>query len=192
MPRPRTAGAALSLAAFLAGCCAAPAPPQPKPYQPRTEGESRLLAESRRDIFPDDVRADLQAHAAETLAWTGILRAVEIEGTTVRLSMEHHYWDWIEDRGDGLAALSPRGEGTYECRLELLSLKDAEDYRTRTPPTGRMVITYAVPTGVTAKGVVQLRCRRLIPFREGRYSTDLLDYGREGVSPPRTLPPPGR
>ena len=182
-------GLGQTLAALTAAgcCCAGGEPREPKPYQPRTEAEAGLFAEAKRDVLPDDIRENLKAHAAETLLWAGILRAVEIEGTTVRLRIEHHYWDWLEDHGDpfpaGIAALSPRGEGTYECLLELLSAEDAAAYRARTPPTGRMVITYGVPIELTGKGVVRLRCRRMASFQEGRFSTELLDYGRDGPSP---------
>ena len=176
--------AALALTALSGCCCAGGGPLEPTPYCPKTEAEAALFSAARRDVFPDDIRENLKAHEAETVLWAGILRKVEIEGRTVILSIEHHYFDWVEDRGDGLAALSPHGEGTYECLLELMSAEDAENYRARPPPPGRMMITYGVPAGLTSTGVVRLRCRRLVSFKEGRFSTELLDYGREGPPVP--------
>ena len=79
----------------------------------------------------------------------------------------------------GVAAVSPRGEGTYECLCECQSPEDARAFLAHLPPPGDLAITYGTPVALTAKGFVQFRCRSLRALRKERFSTDLLDYGRE-------------
>ncbi len=184
MRKTRAMFASLALAA-LAGGCARPAPQeedrQARPYWPRSEAEQEAFERARRDVFPDDVRRDPAAHAAELLLWSGILKNVEVPagGRTVHLLVEHHYWDWIEDRGDGLAHPSPRGEGMFECLCEFPSPENAAAFLARPPASGRMIVVYGTPDGLTPEGVVRLHGRHFYTFRPERFPMDVLDYGRD-------------
>ncbi|MFC2071362.1 hypothetical protein ACFLUU_01405 [Chloroflexota bacterium] len=72
-----------------------------------------------RNIYPDDVRNDLANYKFSTIAWSGIVKQAEVlkveGGTVFYFTLEHHYFDWIEDFGIQRETLflSPRGEGLF-------------------------------------------------------------------------------
>ena len=87
----------------------------------------------RRDVYPDDVRRDLAAHRVE-VAWAGLSREAVFRGAPahdVTVTMEHHYFDWIDDHSARPEHffLSPRGEGLVRCRWPLDPSWDLERCR---------------------------------------------------------------
>jgi len=76
-------------------------------YQPTGGPEARVFGRAAQDVYPDDVRAEPQRYVKMLVAWPGILRSYELtkddETATIKLVLEHRYFDWIED-------FSPRRE----------------------------------------------------------------------------------
>ena len=171
---------ALTLTAALTGCCCGGGtPPQPRPYKTKNEQEARLFAEARRDLLPEDVRKASDAHAGTLVLWAGILRSIGTGGPrTVRLGVAHHYWDWIEDHGQGVVALSPRGEGRFDCLSEQEDPEASIDHLAQYAQPGDLIVAYGHPAGVSPDGTVQLRCRFFRLFPKSRFSTRVIDYGR--------------
>lgn len=162
----------------IAGCLAVT--PASKAYAPpHGSFEASLFATARRDIFPDDVRQQPQAHKNEILAFTGVIRSSRIEGDFIVTDYEHHFWDWVEDYGAQRERvfLSPRGEGKFRCRQPLASFSEGRDLPL--PKPGFMAIAYGAVDGVERDSTVVLRCAPLIKtLPPERFGTDIWDYGR--------------
>lgn len=168
----------------LIGCCAAVlmGAPSSRDYKPASPWEQREMVRSTRSVYPDDVRANLAARRVP-VAWAGILRQVEFIGEParpmLRLTVEHHYFDWIEDRGAQreLYFLSPRGEGTFRCVWPLRREWDMAEMRRITVP-GLMAVIYGTPERLDGAVIDlgQASYARLFP--PGSYSMGRLDYGR--------------
>jgi hypothetical protein len=166
--------ATLLLATLLTAACASE--PQTVRYQGASDAERTVLAASRKDVYPNDVRPEPERFKRATLAWAGIVTEVMAEAERsafVELTIAHHYWDWMEDHSTpkAKAFLSPRGEGMFVCHAERTSVMDA-DVR------GALVIAYVRPL-VMKDGLLHAACIvRLYP--RDTYATDVLDYGRGG------------
>ena len=145
-------------------------------YEGDSAAERKLRSESRRDIYPDDVRADLERYRKATLAWPGIdkdVRPDTADPLMTTMVVEHHYWDWMEDHSiqKAKAFLSPRGEGEFVCHVE----------RRTVPPEGirgAMAIAYVRPVGLK-DGQLHAACIVRLHPRDW-YATDVFDYGRNG------------
>lgn len=166
---------ALALPLLLLCSC-----PSSRFYAPSTEEERDALASSRRDVFPDDVRHDLDGHRSTRVAWAGIIESArwdDDDESTAEFLIEHHYWDWIEDHSvqPEVAFLSPRGEGLFFFR------KQAEEANVNAalPPTGTMAIVYGHPEAVRPDGVIVLQEVSVSFAPREWYGTDIWDYGRE-------------
>lgn len=164
--------------------------PHSNHYAAVSPREAREMARASRDVYPDEVRADLAGHRAE-LAWAGLLRSMEFIGDrehpAIRLTIEHHYFDWVEDHGAQreLYLLSPRGEGTFRCTWPIDPSWDHEAMRREGPP-GSLMVVYGTPERLDG-AVVDLGqaayVRSLPPFL---VTTRALDYGRharDGAAP---------
>jgi hypothetical protein len=150
-------------------------------YRPSTSDEQDVLSRSRRDVFPDDIRRDIDAYRSTLVVWTGIVesaRWLDSDHATAELRIEHHYWDFIEDLSiqREVAFLSARGEGPFSCT------KGAGDAKPRSPdlpPAQSMAIVYGYPEAVHADSrVVDLRCTFVSIAPREWYATDIWDYGR--------------
>lgn len=175
---PRALGKALALLLL----CACPGiVPGSKLYDPPDAEERRLLASARRDVFPDDVRRDLDAHRSTLIAWVGIVesaRWLDREEPTAEFLIEHHYWDWIEDYSiqREVAFLSPRGEGQFSCLRPSAKWKPGDPL----PPPQSMAIVYGYPEAVRSdSAVVEVRCLMISIAPREWYGTDIWDYGRD-------------
>ena len=74
-------------------------------YEGDSAAERKLRAESRRDVYPDDVRSDLDRYRKATLAWPGIVKNLQpdtADPLMATMVIEHHYWDWMEDHSINL------------------------------------------------------------------------------------------
>ena len=154
------------------GC---PPGPHSKAYEGTSEAERKLLAESQRGVYPNDVRAQPERYTKATLAWPGIVRTVvpaPRDPAWAQVVIAHHYWDWIEDHSiqKAKAFLSARGEGDFVCHVErrLLPAVDLHD---------AMAIAYVRPVGVK-EGVLHTACL-LTFYPPGWYATDVWEYGRD-------------
>lgn len=98
-------------------------------YTPVSEWERSVYDKSSKTVFPRDVIANPQAHHQTLVAWPGVLRSAyyetRVDGqTVVNLVVEHHYFDWLEDRSvqKEIYFLSPRGEGTFKAVWPIIAL----------------------------------------------------------------------
>ena len=169
----------LSAVLALFGCLPFP---HSKVFAPEGPLEKKLFPLVKREVFPNDVRADPSAYRTSVVLWSGIIRDVEPEnfgGTRgLRVLVDHHYWDFIEDYSiqRAIAFLSPRGEGPFEVAFRFdipVEMVRVED----------MAIVYGTPTGIGSDGrrvVLDGAVLRTIP--RDRYATDIWDYGRDVVT----------
>jgi hypothetical protein len=116
------------------------------------------------------------------LLWTGIIKAVQptqiAGGRGLRVFVEHHYWDFIEDYSiqRAIAFLSPRGEGPFEVLF-------AFDIPAEKVLVGDMAIVYGSPSGMADDGRrILLDGAVLRTIRRELYATDIWDYGRDWLT----------
>jgi hypothetical protein len=145
-------------------------------YQGSSDTERKLLADARRDIYPDDVRKDPETFRNVTLAWPGIVTSARPDPNDTQMSevvIEHHYWDWVEDHSiqKAKAFLSPRGEGEFVCHAERRTVPSVE-------LTTAMAIAYVRPVGIEDQTLHATCIVRFFP--RDWYATDVMDYGRNG------------
>ena len=169
----------LALALSISGC---PLAPGSRMFAPEGPLEKRLFPYAKRDVFPDDVRKDPAAHRATVLLWSGIIQSADAVpvagGTGLRLVIEHHYWDFIEDYSiqRAIAFLSPRGEGTFEVLFAFAI--PAERVRPQD-----MAIVYGSPIGAAGSAdhvILDGAVLRTLP--RDKYATDIWDYGRDWLT----------
>jgi hypothetical protein len=169
----------LIVALVVVGCFPAPGS---KAFAPEGPLEKRLFPQAKRNVFPDDVRADPAAFRTSVLLWTGIIKAVQptqiAGGRGFRAFVEHHYWDFIEDYSiqRAIAFLSPRGEGPFEVLF-------AFDIPAEKVLVGDMAIVYGSPSGMADDGRrILLDGAVLRTIRRELYATDIWDYGRDWLT----------
>ncbi len=179
----------LPLAVLAAFCCLLGGCPSTRPYRPLPGPETLETARARRDVFPDDVRAQPGAFETTVVAWPGLLRESVVteteDGFLVESEVEHRFYDWLEDFSVQRETifLSPRGEGRFHVAWRLRRKAPGatiEDVREAVAP-GHMVIVYGEPTSVDGDSVV-LQYRYLRIFDPQTFRTDVFDYGRPGGS----------
>ena len=170
--------ALLLLLCFLSAC------PGSRAYQPLPVWEAKFFAEARRDVYPDDVRRSPESYAKTLVAWTGIIRRVEYRqeaGMDVaRFTVEHHYFDWIEDRGAQREVffLSPRGEGTFVTAWNITAAEEKQFIKQLAE--GDMMVAYGYPSAIR-DGVIALHpTQNMRSIKPEWYRSDVLDYGRPG------------
>lgn len=152
--------------------------PHTKRYEPKGDQETQLFPKARRDVYPEDVRKDLNAFDREVLLWTGIVKSVgpEQDGQRLRMRIEHHYWDWLEDYSvqREIAFLSPRGEGMFACDFRPnANLQHEEVARVED-----MAIIYGTPHEIANDGMILMACPYYKTLRRELYATDVFSYGR--------------
>lgn len=161
-----------------------------QPYQPATKPEKLEFANDRLDVYPDDVRKNPTNFAGVPMVWAGIIRSIdateEDTGSKIRAKtvFEHHYFDWVEDKGGRhlQLAVSPRGEGMFRATWFMnktvfdATAADAEKFAA----PGDLVIFYGQPEKVDADGTVDMRYRYLRVIDRDHFNTNEFDYGRLG------------
>jgi hypothetical protein len=161
---------------LLTGCPGAVGP-YSKAYEGNSDWERKYLAEARRDVYPGDVRENVESFRKATLAWPGIVVSAGPEAKDPAFSevvIEHHYWDWIEDHSiqKAKAFLSPRGEGRFTCHAERRTLPAVD-------LTKAMAVAYVRPVGIKDEILHAACIVRFYP--PDWYATDVMDYGRDGA-----------
>jgi hypothetical protein len=140
------------------------------------------------DLYPADIRENLDLHTNAGVGWAGIITRTEarlgpdgfIHAVT---TFEHHYFDWQQDHRPGHLHLnlSPRGEGLFRTEWVLrrndpaAGVEEAETYAR----PGQLALVYGVPEKVD-NGTVVLRYRFLRVVDGADFSTNKFDYGRLG------------
>jgi hypothetical protein len=152
--------------------------PHSQEYAPRSPEERQLFVDARRDVFPNDVRANLSQHRSELVLWTGIIKEVRRTNVSgkpgIEVLFEHHYWDFVEDYSvqSAIAFLSPRGEGMFKVQGQSAGNFAVDE----------MALVYGNPERIDEDGkTVILRGRYLSTLPRPLYATDVWDYGRDYV-----------
>jgi hypothetical protein len=176
----------IMLSVILSGCPFGIAPGS-RAYQPLPKWEARFYAEARRDIFPNDVRPDPNKYAKTLLAWTGVITNIDYHTENdglhgVKITAEHHYFDWIEDSGiqREVFFLSPRGEGMFAaCWWIEPNQPNAQKFVDQFA-VGDMLIAYGYPSMVRNNVIELYPTQNMRAIKPKWYRTDILDYGRHG------------
>jgi len=158
------------------------------PYRPASRPEQIEQRTAMLDIYPDDIRANPGQYANTVVAWAGIIRSTDAEdiGSNIVHAvtiLDHHYFDWEEDRMVNWQKLliSPRGEGTFRTEWDLrkktpdASVNDVLKFAA----PGKLAIVYGVPQ-TNEDNVVVLKYRYLRIVDNIHFSTNEFDYGRFG------------
>ena len=170
---------------LLSGC------PHSKKYRGLSEVEQDQFNKANRDIYPNDVRNNIQHFQSDKVAWPGLIteaKWMEKDGTfATKFLIEHHYYDWILDYSiqKGKIFLSPRGEGSFATVCP--SRPDQETIVTTAP--ANLLIVYGMPEKVE-EGIVFVTCDYANFIKREWVRTDWFDYGRPG-EPVKGLNVPG-
>jgi hypothetical protein len=153
--------------------------PGSQSYKPLPKWERQFFQKAKRDIYPNDVRKSPKTYENTLVVWPGIIKSITIDtknGSQIaRFTIEHHYFDWIEDHGIQREKyfLSPRGEGLF-----------ALAWRVDTQEDKLFIQQFAVDDMIIAYGYPSMIKDDLIgfyrPIKPKWYRTDVLDYGRPG------------
>ena len=156
------------LAQMLRRCGPAPGS---RLYEPVSAREFTFFARATRDVYPDDVRRDLDRHRRTSVAWAGVVRSFQVskesDATVLRFDVEHRYFDWVEDVGPQRARyfLSRRGEGAIRGAWSMSP--EAFGAASKRVHEGDMLIVY---------GLFPTEYVRLVDSTI--YDDTRLDYGR--------------
>lgn len=151
---------------------------QTRKYQPQSDWEKAYYDICQKEIYPDEVRSNLEEYEDTVLAWTGIIQKYMIdesaeEYNVVFYFVEQRYFDWIEDfYYEKPLNLTSYGEGFFTTYFLLKKDAPLEDYGEKM--VGNMVIAYGYPYAVDPEdGTVQM---------SGEYirfiSSEYVDVGR--------------
>lgn len=166
----------------LAGCPGVV--PGSRPYQPASPLEAAHLEQADFSLFPEDVRADPAKSKDKMIAWAGVITSAEItkddSGYLIIFSLEHHYFDWVEDDSIQRAIffLSPRGEGAFKTYWRMPPSTDYAELK-RQVATGTLLITYGYPVKIVG-ATIYIHPDYVRPFARPLYTTTALDYRRPG------------
>lgn len=161
-----------------------------KPYTPATAYEKVESPRATVNVYPDDVRTNLDQYTNTIVAWAGVVKDTTardrvnsdvMRATTV---LEHHYFDWQENRksGDKQYLISPRGEGAFQVEWDVrrknpqATTADVDKYA----GPGKLAIVYGTPQRVTDNGVVILKYRYLRIIDSKNFNINTFSYGRVG------------
>jgi hypothetical protein len=164
--------------------CLLSACPGSRAYQPLPLWEAKFFAQAKRDLYPDDVRKSPARYAKTLVGWTGIIRQIEIrqegEMEGARFTVEHRYFDWIEDHGAQreIFFLSPRGEGTFAAAWNITDPQDKQFIKQFA--VGDMMVAYGYPSAIRDGVVAISPMQNMRSIKPEWYRADVLDYGRPG------------
>lgn len=122
--------------------------PHTRKYQPISEWEKTEFNKANLDVWPGDVRENLEKYNSTTVAWTGVILEVETveeeDNIQIIFLAEHHYYDWLEDFGyqPERIFLCTRGEGKFKT---LWNLKKSTDISKISEEKGKLLIAYGTP-----------------------------------------------
>jgi hypothetical protein len=168
---------------FLASCASN------QPYQPATKMEKIEYANDRPDIYPEDVRKNIDRYTNTAVAWAGIIQSTDARDEDIggkinaNTIFAHHYYDWVQEDKDGIRlVVSPRGEGFFRTDWHLRKIEpDADSSNAeKFAAKGKLAIVYGVPKSVDDDGTVVLEYRFLRIVGRDHFTTNEVDYGRSG------------
>ncbi len=157
-------------------------------YLAATRPENTEIIKDKLDIYPGDIRQNLDLYTNAGVGWAGIILHTDAETGKdglihAKTTFEHHYFNWEEDRcfGEVQLNVSSHGEGLF-CTDWVLRRNDpmaGSDAAESFASPGKLAIVYGVPEKVE-DGTVVLRYRYLRVVDMDDYNIDRFDYGRFG------------
>ena len=184
--------AAVAVLSALLGGCPGIIAPGSQPYRPASDLEAQQRQAADFNIFPDDIRRDAERYRGRTVAWAGIIRASKItkepQGYRMDFTLEHRYFDWIEDDSIQRARffVSPRGEGKFTTSWSMPPTTDEKALADAAAPGGLLVVYGRIAATAVKDGVIQIDADYLRPYPSWWYADDVMDYSRPG-SPVKIL-----
>lgn len=172
----------ISLLLLLSGC-----PgyfPGSQSYKPLPKWERQFFEKAKFDIYPNDVRESPETHEKNLVVWPGIIKSITIDtenGSQIaRFTIEHHYFDWIEDHGLQREKyfLSPRGEGLFALAWRVDTQEDKLFIQQFA--VDDMIIAYGYPSMIKDDLIGFYPTQNIHSIKPKWYRTDVLDYGRLG------------
>ena len=164
---------------FLSGCIGA----HTNMYKPVSPMEAQIFAKVNFKVYPDDVRGALDSYRDTVVAWAGIISNYDVihhdENIEIIISLEHHYYDWLEDYSiqKEKIFLSPKGEGSFKTSL-FFKAGSPVDEITKAFSKGDLVIAYGIPQSIDDDGVIVIKGLYPRVIKKMWYRTDVLEYGR--------------
>ena len=166
----------LTVVTLSAGCTSS--------YKPVSEWEQRVREASTIDVYPGDVRSDLEGYRSRQVAWAGVITRVSIDETAqpplMHLDLDHKFFSWAEDATTRQFWLSPRGEGTFSTSWPMQEGWDLDEML-RLIETADMMIAYGTAKSVSADGRIQLgQAAYVRHIPKAGFRMDRIEYGRPG------------
>jgi hypothetical protein len=154
-------------------------------YQPISELENRFYQNIDKNIWPDDVREDIDLYKNTLVGWVGIIERFMIDETNdeyniISFYVKHHYYDWIEnlDSENIPIRLSPDGEGYFVCNFYATKRADISDLTEDI--IGDCIINYGSPIGINNE-VIILFSNYFRMIQKIYVNSNYLPYGRNGL-----------
>ncbi len=154
-----------------------------KAYQPHTEWEKEALQKARKDIYPDDVRKDLEKYRTTEVVWPGIIAETEFyenaDNYQLVMLLEHHYFNWEREATDRDIRyfLSSQGEGWFQTSWYFKKDTEKSFIDEKFAP-GNLAFVYGVPDTV-ADGDVILTAAYVRTVDRENYDAEFYDYRPE-------------
>lgn len=158
--------------------------PGSQSYKPLPKWERQFFEKATREIYPNDVRKSSETYKKKLVVWPGIIKSITIDtenGSQItRFTIEHHYFDWIEDHGIQREKyfLSPRGEGFFTLAWPVDTQEDKLFIQQFA--VDDMIIAYGYPSMIKDDLIGFYPTKNIRSIKPKWYRTDVLDYGRLG------------
>jgi hypothetical protein len=157
---------------------------QTRKYQPVSQWENQFYQIINKNVWPDDVRENIELYKNTLVGWVGIIKKFitdenNDEYNIIGFYIKHHFFDWIEDFGMGNKPirLSPDGEGYFVCYYYVK--KDFDINELTKDVIGDCIINYGNPTEID-DGVIILSTEYLRIIPKIYVDPDWIKYGRNG------------
>jgi hypothetical protein len=136
-----------------------------------------------KNIWPDDVRYNIEDYTKEFVGWVAIVEQYKVENNIVQLTLRHHFYDWIEDYGylKGPILLSSSGEGiiigNYVLRQDITENQINEFIKDL---IGDCIIIYGYPIKIMEDKEIFVDTKYVRRISKRYVDPNWRDYGRQG------------
>jgi hypothetical protein len=159
---------------------------QSRLYQPSSEEERQFYINIDKDIWPDDVRQNVDQYKDVLIGWVGIIENVAVDFNNdeyyiLGINIKHYYYDWVEDFGVGNKPikLSSEGEGYFYCNYYMKRNWEENVIQILAENIiGQCAIVYGFPTGIMENGIVNVTVKHLRAIDEQFIDMNWMKYGR--------------
>lgn len=148
-------------------------------YKPDKD-ENLLLDASSRAIFPSDVKKNTSHYLDSLVHWIGIVTDVVIIDSSnisnIVFTMDHKYWDYIEDYSiqDEVMFLSPLGEGEFHMLVQLELTPDQKEKLKNMPQEKTLFLCYGKVIEDTSLPALKASYIKTVDYKY--YSTKIFSY----------------